>query len=297
MADIVPETRTGDFSFLAELLSYSVAMKQPLGIPAQWDGNLWLHRHQGRTVPMHHHVELESNLVTQGTGLYLLANRKYRLRRGDLLWLFPAQEHVLIEQSPDFQMWIGVFKPRLIARVVTDVGARTLREADPAGHFTRRLNDDTLRRLTALFEDVEAMRAQTGYFNTGLAYALLTTWEAFVDAADISSGTDVHPAVEKAARLIRDATTPLPSNELARCAGLSASRLSRLFRQQTGVTLLDFRNRQRVERFLHLYGGGQRHKVLDAALEAGFGSYPQFHRVFKQVMGCSPAAYRRKLSA
>jgi AraC-like DNA-binding protein len=34
--------------------------------------------------------------------------------------------------------------------------------------------------------------------------------------------------------------------------------------------------------------------MLDAALEAGFGSYPQFHRIFKRVMGRSPGKYRRQ---
>jgi AraC-like DNA-binding protein len=67
-----------------------------------------------------------------------------------------------------------------------------------------------------------------------------------------------------------------------------------LFKQQTGVALVDFRNRQRVERFLQIYGTGQRLTMLDAALEAGFGSYPQFHRVFKRVIGCSPGRYRRR---
>lgn len=96
-----------------------------------------------------------------------------------------------------------------------------------------------------------------------------------------------------AAHLIRDATESLSVEALAQWAGLSASRLRRLFKQQTGVTLLDFRNRQRIERFLERYGNGQRVKMLEAALEAGFGSYPKFHRVLKEVMGCSPAAYRR----
>ncbi|MCG3147194.1 MAG: Arabinose operon regulatory protein [Verrucomicrobiae bacterium] len=270
-------------------------MKEQLRLPAHCEGSLWLHCNHGRIFAMHHHVELEFNLVTHGTGLYLLANRKYEIRRGDLLWLFPAQEHVLIEQSPDFKMWIGVFKPQLVNRVAQDAPARTLREADPAGHFNRRLAPAGLRRLEALYEEIEASRAQTGLYNAGLAYALLTTWDEFVAAADVATGVDVHPAVEKAARLIRDVTTRLPVETLAQQAGLSPSRLSRLFKQQTGVTLLDFRNRQRLERFLELYGTGQRQKMLNVALEAGFGSYPQFHRVFKQVMGCSPAAYRREL--
>ncbi|MGH7992300.1 MAG: helix-turn-helix domain-containing protein, partial [Limisphaerales bacterium] len=63
---------------------------------------------------------------------------------------------------------------------------------------------------------------------------------------------------------------------------------------QTGVALADFRNRQRIERFLQLYGTGQRLTMLNAALAAGFGSYPQFHRVFKRVLGCSPGHYRKR---
>jgi AraC-like ligand binding domain. len=89
-------------------------MRQQLKLPADLGGNLWHYRHHGRANAMHHHAELEFNLITQGAGLYLLANRKYQIRRGDLLWLFPAQEHVLIEQTPDFEMWIGVFKPKAV---------------------------------------------------------------------------------------------------------------------------------------------------------------------------------------
>ena len=58
-------------------------MRQQLKLPKQLDGNLWHYRHQGRNA-MHRHAELELNLVTSGTGLYLLENRKYQIRRGDL---------------------------------------------------------------------------------------------------------------------------------------------------------------------------------------------------------------------
>jgi AraC-like DNA-binding protein len=33
--------------------------------------------------------------------------------------------------------------------------------------------------------------------------------------------------------------------------------------------------------------------MVDAALDAGFGSYPQFHRVFRAETGCAPAEYFR----
>ena len=268
-------------------------MRQQLELPAGWDGNLWHYRQHGRANAMHHHAELEFNLVTQGAGLYLLANRKYQIRRGDLLWLFPAQEHVLVEQSPDFEMWIGVFKPKAVRRITADANAKTLRQANPPGEYCRRLPQPALARLEKLFSEIAATHDRAGLFNAGLGYALLSAWQHFEHAADVPV-RDVHPAVERAARLIRDESNTLNLEELAQRAGLSATRLSRLFKQQTGVALVDFRNRQRVEKFLHLYGTGQRRTMLDAALEAGFGSYPQFHRVFKRVTGRSPGEHRRK---
>ena len=191
-------------------------------------------------------------------------------------------------------MWIGVFKPAVVRRIATDTDAKVLRQANPAGEYCRRLPQRDLARLEELFAEIADARERSGLFNAGLGYALLVAWRHFEHAADVPVH-DVHPAVESAARLIRNETAPLDLDELARRSGLSAPRLSRLFKHQTGVALVDFRNRQRVERFLQLYGTGQRlTTMLDAALEAGFGSYPQFHRVFKRVIGCSPGNYRKK---
>lgn len=268
-------------------------MRQKLELPARLDGDIWHYRHHGRANAMHHHAELEFNLVTQGHGLYLLANRKYQIRRGDLLWLFPSQEHVLVEQSVDFEMWIGVAKPKAVRRLATDASARVLREANPSGEYCRRLPQPEFARLEILLVEIAATRERAGLFNAGLGHALLAAWQSFEHAAD-APVHDVHPAVEKAARYIQDNNNTVRLNELARQAGLSPARLSRLFKQQTGVALVDFRNRQRIEKFLGIYGVGQRMTMLEAALESGFGSYPQFHRVFRRVLGRSPGEYRRK---
>jgi len=96
-----------------------------------------------------------------------------------------------------------------------------------------------------------------------------------------------------AALLPHDETEPLGVDERARRIGLSASRLSRLFEQQLGVSLTDIRNRQRLDRFLRLYGRGRRITMLAAALDANVGSDAQFDRVFTRLMGCTPTQYRR----
>jgi AraC-like DNA-binding protein len=275
------------------LLSFFVVQDR-LHLPANLDGKVWRYANLATANRRHTHVELELNLVTRGSGTYLLGSRRYQIRRGDLLWLFPTQEHVLIEQTKDFQMWISVFKRRAIKRAATDKNHLVLLKPQLVGEACKRLTQQDLHRLEALFEDLASASSQPGLLNAGLSYALLHAWRCFQAAGDVPV-RDVHPAVERAARLIRDRSAALPLAKLAHEAGLSSARLSRLFKQQTGFAMVEFRNRNRIDRFLHLYGTGQRITMLDAALEAGFGSYAQFHRIFKRVMGVSPGEYRRGL--
>ena len=278
--------------FRIQLLSFFVVMRQNLHLPANLDGRIWQYDTLASANRRHTHAELELNLVTVGHGMYLLGNRRYEIRRGDLLWLFPSQEHVLIEQTSDFRMWVGVFRRRIITRVATDESAQVLLQKhidrDPCRRLTRR----GMQHLDRLFGHLSAA-SNPPLVNSGLAYALLSSWECFQNAGTVPVH-DVHPAVERASNLIRNGSPSSSLVDLSRDAGLSPGRLSRLFHEQTGFTLVDFRNRQRLERFLELYGDGQSRTMLDAALEAGFGSYPQFHRIFHRMLGCSPRAYRQK---
>lgn len=245
----------------------------------------------------HHHAELELNLVTRGNGTYLLGNRHYQIRRGDLLWLFPTQEHVLIEQTPDFEMWVVVFRRRLIKRSATDSSALPLQQRSFSGNSCRRLRPHDLARFEELFGQLLNADNEPGLLNAGLAYALLQAWKSFDRAGEVPARS-VHPAVERAARMLLSDENSYSLPQLARRVDLSPSRLSRLFKQQTGLSIVEFRNRQRIQRFLDRYEGeraaGEQSTLLSSALSAGFGSYPQFHRVFRQVAGCSPAEYQHR---
>jgi AraC-like DNA-binding protein len=274
-------------------------MLQRLKLPGNFDGMAWRYANPAGANRRHHHAELELNLVTRGAGTYLLGSRQYQIRRGDLLWLFPAQEHVLIEQTPDFEMWIVVFRRRLIKRSATDAASLPLQQRGFTGDTCRRLRQQDLSRFEELFAQLAGTPSEPGFLNAGLAYALLQAWKSFDRAGEVPVRS-VHPAIERSAHLLLNEEDSYSLPQLARKAGLSPSRLSRLFKQQTGLSIVEFRNRQRMQRFLDRYEldrqSGRKSTLLDAALDAGFGSYPQFHRVFRQVTGCSPAEYQRRHS-
>lgn len=269
-------------------------MLQRLKLHPKLDGNVWRYADPASANRLHRHAELELNLVTQGKGTYLLGGRRYEIRRGDLLWLFPAQDHVLVEQTPKFEMWIAVFRRRAIRRSAIDPEAKALLQPSSSGEVCRRLTQHDLDRFEALFEDLSSSsRSEYGLLNAGLGYILLHAWRCFQRATDVPV-RQIHPAVERAVSMIAYEASEDALCDLAHRAGLSPSRLSRLFKQQTGLTLVDFRNKKRIERFQQIYGSNRNRTLLDAALEAGFGSYPQFHRVCRQVLGCSPIEYTRR---
>jgi len=215
------------------------------------------------------------------------------LTPGTLTWLFPGQDHVLVDESSDHELWWAVFRPALVAQIATTRHARPLLAEDPVGQFSRRLDSGRVRRLGALFHEIQDAEAVDDFLvNTGLAYLLSFAWRAFLDSDDVVEGVDLHPAVETVARMLQADPDAGDLAALARAASLSSSHLSRIFKEQTGVSISRFRNQQRLQRFLRLYGIGQRTQALTAALEAGFGSYAQFYRVFRQQTERSPSALR-----
>lgn len=252
---------------------------------------------RGRLGPHHRHPELELNLVRRGTGSFVLREKRHWLRPGVLTWLFPAQEHVLIDSSSDLEMWIALFRPSLVERAAGAAQRHTLAAQDPPGQFSRRVDpsSDAGRHLEALFaEAAAAVHDDAEIANAGLAFLLMRAWAVFERHGEVTFFGDVHPAVERAAMMIRDQPELNRLDDMAVDSGLSAGRLSRLFKQQLGISPIEYRDRCRVERFLGLYGDGARRSVTAAAELAGFGSYAQFLRVFRTLTGSSPRAWTRR---
>jgi AraC-like DNA-binding protein len=270
-------------------------MKVDLAIPPEADGFAGLAPATRARYASHHHDELEVNLVLTGRAAYLMRDERIPLIPGSMIWLFPRQEHVLIDRSPDFSMWVVVFKPKLVDRHTRHPLRRILRSADPGEIFCRQIDPRAVAHLDCAYAGGVREGADLELRNTALAYALVASWQAYQFSQEPVPRTGVHPAVARAARLISESADPLPLGPLARRAGLSPARLSRLFKRQTGVSLTAYRQKKCLERFLRLYDTGARFSLTEAALQAGFGSYPQFHRVFRRVMGRSPAAYRGSL--
>ena len=154
----------------------------------------------------------------------------------------------------------------------------------PRGPLGALYNDAGLTRAR-----VDAHKQENAALLCAMLGMLLTEMPRSRGKSFVSGLEAPHPAVTKAARILSDDPT-LSASDLAANLLVSPSRFARVFKGEMGVSLVRYRNQLRLERFVKIMDGGGS-SMLEAALEAGFGSYAQFHRVFQALRGTTPRAY------
>jgi AraC-like DNA-binding protein len=121
-----------------------------------------------------------------------------------------------------------------------------------------------------------------------------------VDAVRAASRSPVSPAaLARVTRTVRyvdeHAGDALSLTDLAKAAGLSPFHFLRTFEDLTGTTPHQYVMRLRLRRAAARLTA-EPAKILDVALDSGFGDVSNFNRAFRAEFGVSPRAYRRSTS-
>lgn len=102
--------------------------------------------------------------------------------------------------------------------------------------------------------------------------------------------------VTRAVRMIdQHSEDELSLGSLAQESGLSPYHFLRTFQQVTGVTPHQYIRRARLRKAA-IRLASEREKVLDIALDSGFGDVSNFNRAFRTEFGVSPRTYRANSS-
>lgn len=94
--------------------------------------------------------------------------------------------------------------------------------------------------------------------------------------------------------IVRNLSSPLRLEDVARAAMFSPFHFHRIFRALMGETLNQFVKRQRIERALYLMSHAPNRSLTEIALECGFSSSSDFSRSFKQRFGVPPSVFDLK---
>jgi AraC-like DNA-binding protein len=244
------------------------ALFQPFPMLPGHRAQVW--RHQPAFLrPRHFHEEPELNLVTRGTATFGLGDEQLTLIRGDVVLFHPGQDHVLLSASEDLGLFAVALLPELAARAcgaLTQVASRGFR-----------MTEKETREAEAALTELGAARSE------GVEAPL----------ADLFRSTRARsPQTHVLSRLTLQQLSVDPGvsgEQLGSAVRAEPSALSRHFHGDLGIRLVEYRARMRLIAFVRLVDRG--HPLTRAALDAGFGSYAQCHRVFTTTLGCSPTRY------
>ena len=262
-------------------------MKVRLAIPLGIQGILFRHENRGTTWqgPPHQHRELELNIGLTGHAWILVRNQRLPLFEHGILWLYPEHEHMIIEKSPDFSMIVAVFRSNLVQSASKrDHKTKSPRPVSPP----RRLSRDNFETLEKIWIPLLKGGAPS-YFNAGLTWLHHEANRCYDEEKSHVLSGEVHPSVERAALWLRNHPETDNLAQLARRVGVSSPWLSRLFKKQMGISMVHFRNEQRLQQFRSRYGEGTRYTITEAAFASGFNTYTQFFRAYRQSFGRPPS--------
>ncbi|MFA5293187.1 MAG: PocR ligand-binding domain-containing protein [Phycisphaerae bacterium] len=84
---------------------------------------------------------------------------------------------------------------------------------------------------------------------------------------------------------------PLSLDEIAHSAHLSVSRLSHIFKEQTGMTVIDYLTNVRIEHAKELLISTNKN-CTEICFDAGYNNQSYFTRTFKEIVGVTPRLFR-----
>ena len=147
---------------------------------------------------------------------------------------------------------------RAMEQTVSELAAAVMQERA----LPRILMAEVLLRLAEAARDAELRNNTMGYVRKAVSY-LTSHLDESIRISDVAEEVGVAPAY-----------------------------LQRIFRQSTGMTIVDYLNRLRIQQSKHLLMFTE-DPVTDVAIAAGFNSRQHFFRVFQAETGLSPREFRK----
>ncbi len=267
----------------------------------------WEHGYPFHTVRWHFHPEYEIHHVVATTGQYFVGDFIGEFEPGNLVLTGPNLPHNWVSDIP-----AGTCVP-LRGRVVQftegfiAAAVKTFPELDscsPILELSRRgalFSAATATRVGPILE--ELVKAQ-GVRRIELFLGVLGAMSSSTETRSLASSRYLpdpsgfmSAGVNKALAYIDShLTEPFTEGDLADLTGQSPSAFSRSFRRHTGMALVQYVNRLRINFACHLLMSKSDMPITDICFSAGFNNISNFNRQFLAQKGMAPSRFRTLLA-
>lgn len=256
--------------------------------------------------PLHWHkyaeiIALPENSSPKQLPIIKINQDTYTLKPGDLLLLWPGEIHEIINNKdklllglqfpgtilnelPDFAPFVNLFRSfHLISIETEEQLARSLMK-----HMQQIF---ALQEKKEMFSDVRTSICLHELFIDFGTYLHETLQKDF---QELNAQPD--KTLEKinlaCTYIQQNCEQALTLNMVAEHVGFSTYYLSRLFKQITSYSFVEYLTWQRIKLAQRLLADSQL-SITEVSYQAGFKSISTFNRVFQQYLGCSPRDYRK----
>jgi len=259
---------------------------------------IWKYAHAGRMKSPHAHADIELNFLTHGSLRYRHGGLDVKLNAGEIGLFWGGIPHQLIEASPGLAgIWMTLpiawlLRWRLPGNVTERLMAGAfIRTKGEAARFTAWHDDfasNAPARLRVLQLELEALFHRMGLSREGRAPRVMRRARL--------SGTSGLRIEQATTYLALHYHEPLSLAKIGHAVGVHPQYLARAFRKHCGISVWEYLTRLRVAHAQRLLLTTDS-KIIDVALESGFGSVAPFYAAFTRYSGAkSPNHFRRGIA-
>ena len=233
-------------------------------------------------------------LTTQGNGVYNCVREEIITSPGDLILLSPDALYDY-KRDASCETW----EHQWVYFILEDEWLDLLHWPEIGPNIYRTTaSEEKLEKLKAIFNELNASHVDDSEFSQALTRNLLE--QLLIRCSQLTPRTNTTPLdrriIQAKNYITRNFNKSFSVKELADEIGLSSARLSTLFKQQTGMTIVHWRDEHRMTRASQLLS--QTNLPISHLAEAvGYSDALYFSRCFHQQCGCSPSEYRANKQA
>lgn len=249
------------------------------------------------------HNEIELNYLETGWVTYLLGGRKIRIEAGQLSAFWAAIPHQIVDYGNETEYFVATLplawflqcklpddlRQTLLHGHVVSEGQRS-RSSDAqlfAGwENDLRMSQSEIMKAVLLEMEARLLRLALATDSTGVT----TSASARRRRAVIGDG-GLNKVEQMACYIAQHYTEKLTVDAIGRAVGLHPNYAMSLFQRVFATTLIDYLTQHRVSHAQRLLVTTDQ-KIVQIALDSGFGSISRFNDAFRRACGCSPREYR-----
>ena len=266
----------------------------------------WAHGYPFHTVRWHFHPEYEIHQVVTTTGRYFVGDFIGEFGPGNLVLTGPNLPHNWVSEVPadaviPLRGRVVQFSEGFIANVRN--AFPELAQFESVLELSRRgalFSQKTSEKVAPLLEELvqaQGMRRIELFFNvigtmSRCAQVQSLTSESYLPDP---SGFMANGINEALAYINSHLTGDFNETDLAAISGCTASYFSRNFKRHTGMALVQYVNRLRINLACQLLMNKDELSITDICYDVGFNNISNFNRQFLALKSMSPSRFRNLL--